>query len=249
MIADLPLIFVGGLLGSSHCVGMCGGFALSVGVGSPGVARNLARQVSYSAGRVFTYAILGAFAGFAGLWLSRKAGTLVHAQAALSIAAGVVLIGQGMKSLGWVPGLGALLGRRATLPCASLSFFGPLLMSPRASAMFLAGVLNGLLPCGLVYAYLALASSGASLVGGVVTMAAFGLGTVPLMMLTGLGSSVLTYAARRRVLRVAAVLVLLTGFLALGRGVAFWHAGDSSSCPACAGRQPSLVSSFPRPSR
>lgn len=61
---ELSLIFLSGLLGSAHCIGMCGGFALSIGVGSKSWKNNLARQTVYTLGRAFTYAFLGALVGF-----------------------------------------------------------------------------------------------------------------------------------------------------------------------------------------
>ena len=100
---QLPLVFLGGLLGSAHCVGMCGGFALSIGIGARSVGANLHRQLLYTLGRVLTYAFLGVVAGYAGFWLSRKAGTLVNVQAGLSIVAGALLVFQGLLALGIVP--------------------------------------------------------------------------------------------------------------------------------------------------
>lgn len=245
-MTELPLIALGGVLGSAHCVGMCGGFALTVGLGASRPSDNLGRQLVYSAGRVFTYGFLGASAGFAGFWFSRRSAELVHAQAILSIVAGLVLLAQGLGTLGLLPRprfrLGAALSRwvgGASAPCAAGSLVGPLFTSPRRRDVFAAGVINGLLPCGLVYGYLALASSTASLLLGLATMIAFGLGTVPVMALTGLGATALGLDARRRLFRVAGACVLFTGLLALSRGVQFWHAaGDEPRCPACAESRP-----------
>ncbi len=78
--------------------------------------------------------------------------------------------------------------------------------------------MTGLLPCGLVYGFLALACSTASLPRGAATMAAFGLGTVPLMVLTGTGASLVSMVTRRRLLRFAAWCVVLTGIVSLARG-------------------------------
>jgi sulfite exporter TauE/SafE len=232
---EWPLIALGGFLGSSHCVGMCGGFALTVGLGSRDVKQNLARQVVYCSGRVFTYAFLGSAAGVAGLWFAKRAGTLVNVQAALSVGAGLLLILQGLLALGVkVQGLSLLRRYFASAPpCLMSSFVGPFLASPKWHHMFVAGILNGLLPCGLVYAYLALASSTASVSLGLATMAVFGAGTVPVMVLTGAGASVVSLTARKRLYRVAGVCVLLTGCTAVARGAAFWSAGESAKCPAC----------------
>lgn len=233
---ELPLVFLGGLLGSSHCVGMCGGFALSIGMGARSAPRNVLRQAIFCSGRVFTYGFLGSVAGFAGFWLTRRAGTLVHLQAALSVLAGVFLLVQALLTLGVLPRsiLGRLGFSHSAAPCLAGSFLAVFLRSPRLASVFLAGMLNGLLPCGLVYGYLSLASSTASLPRGVATMLAFGAGTVPIMVLTGAGASALSFAARRRVFQVAACCVLITGLIAIARGVVFWNASFSASCPYCA---------------
>lgn len=227
---EWPLIALGGILGSSHCVGMCGGFALTVGLGARGLSENMRRQLLYSAGRVATYAFLGLCAGFAGFWLHERAGLLVNLQAALCVVAGIVLGTQALKTLGWLPS--RVTG---TAPaCLTSGLLGPFLAAPRAHQVFLAGVVNGFLPCGLVYGYLALATSTASLGRGLLTMTLFGLGTVPLMVLAGVGTSLLRYSVRQRLFRAAAWCVLLTGLLSIARGVWFWQSGSAPRCPRCA---------------
>ena len=230
-MSELPLIALGGVLGSTHCMGMCGGFALTVGLGTRGPAANLGRQLVYSAGRIFTYAFLGAAAGFAGFWFAHRSSQLIHAQAFLSLLAGVLLIAQGCLALGLVPGRSMRPASGAT--CLAGSFVRPFLASPQWYHVFVAGILNGLLPCGLVYGYLALASSSASLPYGVLAMACFGIGTVPVMVFTGLGASTFPLAARRGLFRVAGVCVLATGLGAFARGVAFYHSTGDSQCPGC----------------
>jgi sulfite exporter TauE/SafE len=232
---ELPLVALGGLLGSSHCVGMCGAFALTVGLGARRPSGNIARQLVYCSGRVFTYGILGATAGYAGFSLARRTGVLVPLQGWLSIVAGLWLVVQGLLSLGMLPQVGwGNPKTRAARPCLSGALLGSFLSSPRWTDVFLAGMGNGLLPCGLVYAYLSLASSTTSLTGGLATMLAFGAGTIPMMVLTGAGASVLSHAARRQLFRVAAVCVVLTGVVAMSRGAAFLGAAPGAHCPACA---------------
>ncbi len=233
---ELPLVFLGGLLGSAHCVGMCGGFALSIGVGAKSFRANLQRQLVYTLGRVLTYSFFGVAAGYAGFWLSRRAGTLVHVQAGLSILAGCVLLFQGLLALGFLPR--GLLGsiKLGGTPCLAGTFVGPFLTSPGWLNVLLAGVLTGFLPCGLVYGFLTLASSSASILQGLLTMCAFGAGTAPIMILTGAGGSLLSHSARRHLLRVSAVCVLLCGLVSLARGVAyvqFRATAEAASCPFC----------------
>jgi sulfite exporter TauE/SafE len=233
---ELPLVFLGGLLGSAHCVGMCGGFALTIGVGSPSFGANVLRQLIYSLGRILTYSFFGVTAGYGGLWLSHKAGTLVNVQAGLSILAGALLVFQGLLSLGLLPRRVHRAAGGGGAPCLAGTFVGPFLIAPGLWNVLLAGVLTGFLPCGLVYAFLGLASSSASLVHGLLTMLAFGAGTAPIMILTGAGGSLLSHSARRHLLRVAAVCVLLTGVISLARGVMSVRFSESVSvatCPFC----------------
>jgi sulfite exporter TauE/SafE len=237
------LIMLGGLLGSSHCIGMCGGFALNIGAGARHWTDNLRRQLIYSLGRIFTYASIGAIAGYAGLRLAQFVSPLVNVQATLAILAGCLLAFQGLKSLGWVrwPRFGS-----STVGCLATRFFAPFLSARNWSQVFLAGMLTGLLPCGLVYAYLALAASTGSMLRGLACMAFFGAGTVPAMVLIGCGSSLVSLTMRRYVFRVAAWCVLLTGVLSIYRGAGSLRTYDSeASCPFC--REAAATSHLPAP--
>ncbi len=106
----------------------------------------------------------------------------------------------------------------------------------RLRGAFLAGVFTGFLPCGLVYAYVALAASSGSAVGGLTRMAAFGAGTAPLLVAVGTGGSLLGLTTRRRALRVAACFVIAMGVVSLLRGVGYVGApaGElAAGCPLC----------------
>ncbi len=227
---DLFLIVAGGLLGSSHCVGMCGGFALAIGAQAGGWRANLIRQAVYTLGRLATYTLAGAMAGYAGLRLADGLSNFVPTQAILALVAGIFLIAQGLFATG-------LIGRRvgAGAVCLLPRLFGSFLGGPSKTNLFIAGVLTGLLPCGLVYAFLALASSTEDMLAGALRMALFGLGTAPLMMLTGLGGSVLKLALRRRVLAAAGWCVVLAGVFSVWRGVGFLRAASENhaNCPFC----------------
>jgi sulfite exporter TauE/SafE len=220
---ELPLVFLGGLLGSAHCIGMCGGFAVTIGLGARGLAANLRRQVIYTAGRIFTYSVFGVAAGYAGTWIAGRASAWINAQAALCVTAGVLLAGQGLLALGLFPRRfwPRPAGGGLSSPCLAGTFVRPFLASPRPTDVLLAGVFTGFLPCGLVYGYLALASSSANVLGGLLTMSLFGAGTAPLMMLAGAGGSLVSHATRRHLLRVSAVCVTLTGLISIARGILF----------------------------
>lgn len=243
---ELPLAFVGGLLGTAHCVGMCGPFAISIGAAAHSTSSQLIRQASYSAGRIFTYAFLGAVAGYSGWRVAQEANSLIMMQASLSIVAGVLLLWQGLRAAGWLPWQ-FRVARRPQAGCLAQGALGTFLTAPGWHNAFLAGILTGFLPCGLLYAYLALAVSGGSLLFGMTLMVAFGAGTVPLMVVVGLAASLVGVATRQRLLRLAAVCVILTGVVSIHRGVMFARtptsAGSESAetiaCPACASDQSS----------
>lgn len=228
------LIFLGGLLGSAHCVGMCGGFVLTLGGMQRSWAANLGRQLLYAGGRILTYALGGAIIGFGGWKLGREASTLVNAQALLAIVAGALLVVEGLFSAGLVrrPWLSGHQG------CPGAGAFASIMRAPHAASVFAAGVFNGLLPCGLVYAYLALAASTGSVGYGAAVMALFGLGTVPLLTVTGLSGSLLGLAQRRRLFLIAAWCMIVTGGISLARGVGFLNFDTSGVlvCPWCDAR-------------
>jgi sulfite exporter TauE/SafE len=233
---ELPLVFLGGLLGSAHCIGMCGGFAVTIGLSTTGVLANLRRQLIYTAGRIFTYSFLGVAAGYAGLWAASRVTLWINVQAALCVLAGLLLAAQGLIGLGLVPRRFSSQRSAVGSLCLARSFVGPFLASSRLIDVLVAGVLTGFLPCGLVYGFLALASSSASISAGLIIMILFGAGTAPLMMLTGTGASLLSYARRQSLLRISASCVLLTGVVSIARGVFFlqiWGVPEVARCVLC----------------
>lgn len=224
------LLMLGGLTGSSHCVGMCGGFAAIVGLKTGSLSGNLRAQGIYSAGRLMSYATLGAVAGSSGRWFSESLPRAIPVPAVLCLIAGLLLLHEGLAAAGilrrGVPGAstgGCLLG----------PMFSTILRAPGAAHTFLAGMATGLLPCGLVYAFVSLAASSGDLLRGTGTMLAFGLGTVPLMVAAGCGAALLGRTARQRLWQVAAWSVVATGLLTLGRGIAFLRSPVDSPEPGC----------------
>ena len=204
-----------GLFGSAHCVLMCGGIAgaLSGGLVQLGKAPKPVRStLGYNLGRVASYVALGALVGAVG-----RAADMIPffgiARIALRFVAGALLVGAGLYVAGlWsrfalVERLGAPLWRRVQ-PVAS-----KLVASSSPAAAIGVGALWGLMPCGLVYAGFGLALASGSPALGALVMAAFGLGTVPAMVATGLASARLAPALRTRawIRRTAGVLVIAFG--------------------------------------
>lgn len=223
--------FVGGLLGSAHCVGMCGGIALTVGsvpVARPSPGQALRRQLIYSAGRISTYVFLGALAAHAGVRLSRLPEGVLEVQRVFSIIAGVLMILLGISILGWLPWRPLRLKSCGNPITATMS---RLVSIPGRTGSFLAGLGTGFLPCGLVYAFLAQAVAEADVARGVALMFFFGLGTLPAMLVVGCGGGWLAAPVRAKVFRVAAGFVVLVGGLTVYRG---WQASAEQPCPGCA---------------
>lgn len=233
-MTELPLVFLGGLLGSSHCIGMCGPLALALGTSQVGFRRSILRQLTFSIGRVCTYGFGGALAALSGWWLAQRPLAVINIQATLSIIAGTALVMLGLTTAGVVPNF---LGRwLAPQSCGAAKWLKTLLIGPSLSSALAAGVFTGFIPCGLVYAFLAYAASTANVVHGWLTMTVFGLGTVPLMVLAGSGGSLLSLSVRARTLRVAAWCVVVTGIISVARGAGYleWFAGASpGECPFC----------------
>ncbi|MFO0973057.1 MAG: sulfite exporter TauE/SafE family protein [Phycisphaerae bacterium] len=211
----LVAVLSGGFLASAHCIGMCGGFAATIGATRRELAPALARQLIYNAGRIFTYVFLGATLGAAGATLPKFTLLGLGPAQLFGLLAGLLMIGLGLAALGLLP----LPHRVTALGCDVLApLFAHFLDARGVWGYFAAGLANGFLPCGLVYSFLALAAAAADPLAGGLIMAAFGLGTLPAMLLAGLGSRLIGLAPRRAAIRAAAVVVVLMG------GVTVWRA-------------------------
>lgn len=231
---ELAMIFVGGLLGSSHCLGMCGGFAIMIGANAKTAGQAWRAQLLYSSGRIFTYTVLGAIAGFVGMRIGDWSLNLVNLSAILCLVAGSFLLVQGLKAAGvriW-----ATRRVAATSPCLFPPLLRSFLQSNSQFAVVLAGMMTGFLPCGLLYGFLALATASQDLIAGSAIMLAFGLGTIPLLAFAGVGGRLLSAMARLRLLRAAAWCVVLTGGLTLYRGATMFSMSPAQArahCPLC----------------
>lgn len=191
---DLAPFFALGLLGSFHCLGMCGGFALAIANSSAPLTPSAAlrRQLAYVTGKASTYAILGALVATGSAWLlGEKPGgqllpssLLTHAQRVLEALTGLALIALGATGLGWwVPPRSPRL--LAPLVSASRGLLAGARALPGLTGVFAVGIVNGMLPCGLSWAALLLASRvdpSTAALGAFL----FGLGTAPVLLAAGL---------------------------------------------------------------
>lgn len=209
-------MLMGGLLNSGHCVGMCGGFVVTIGANRKGLSENLRRQIVYALGRIFTYGFLGAMAGSVGAYVEQLNLPFLSLQRTISLVGGAIMILIGLNRLGVVRWSRKSKGQS----CSGLneSLLGHFLRLPATAAVFLAGVFTGFLPCWLVYAFLMLAMATGNPVQGWLAMAAFGIGTAPALIALGCGSSLLSLAARRKVQHLAACFVVVLGGMTIYRG-------------------------------
>lgn len=223
MPVDLSLVsaFLVGFLGSTHCLGMCGGIVGTLTLGIDGGARrsgwSLAPYlVAYNLGRITTYVCAGAVFGIVGAQVLRATPT-ADAQLAARLISGGFMVALGLYLTGWWVGL-AVLERAGGKLWARIEPLGRRLLPVRHPvSAFLVGLLWGWLPCGLVYAALAWSLSSGGAGAGAARMAAFGLGTLP--MVFTLGATARWFAAAARipaVRRAAGLIVLLFGVYTLG---------------------------------
>lgn len=213
--------FLLGFVGSAHCAGMCGPLALALPGG--GASSNFfAGRMLYNLGRIATYALMGAVFGMLG-----QGAVLAGLQRWVSLALGVViLVGLFIspRFANTVPMTRAVSWLKAAL--------GNLLQRRALPAMFGMGLLNGLLPCGLVYVACAGATATGHVLSGVQYMAAFGLGTVPMMLTLSLVGTKLHFVLRFKVQRLIPVSLAIVGLLLLLRGMALGIPYVSPKLPA-----------------
>ncbi len=232
MTLTVAAAFLVGLVGSVHCLGMCGGISGALSLGTAGRHRVLGPLLN-SAGRVTTYILGGALVGALGWGLIELLGVptwgywLLWFTAALFVIMGLSMLFR-LPGLLWLEQGGARLWRHLA-PLARRSFMlrGPL-------GAYAAGLVWGWLPCGLVYTMLAAAAASGSPAQGAALMASFGLGTSLAMATTGYAAGSGGAALRRRVwLRrpVGALLVLVGVWTALGAGALFAGSDGATGQP------------------
>jgi uncharacterized protein len=215
-----------GLAGSLHCAGMCGPLVLAMPAAPGRFIAHLGGKIAYNLGRIVTYGLLGLIFGLFGQLVG-----LAGFQRWVSIVAGTIIL---LSLIAWPT-------RNATILIAHpvnllKRGLGQLLNQHGLMAQFGFGLLNGLLPCGLVYVACAAAAATASIVTGLQYMLLFGLGTVPMMMGLGLAGQGLHYSLQLRLRRLIplslgmmASLLILRG---LGLGIPYLSPQIDSTAPA-----------------
>ncbi len=211
--------FVVGLLGGVHCLGMCGGIVGALTLGQPSARATepgfWLLQLGYNLGRLASYMAAGALAGGLGLLLA-GAGPLADAQKLLGILAGLFMIVLGLYLAGWWSGL-AKVEQAGGVVWKRIEPLGRRLLPVRSPLhAFLLGMVWGWLPCGLVYSVLIWSLSAGGVGQGALLMGAFGLGTLPNLLLMGAAAGWLGGLLRRPLVRkLAGSLVILFGLMML----------------------------------
>ena len=198
-------LFLVGLLGGTHCVGMCGGIVSALSMGGPA---RWSLHLAYNGGRILSYAAAGALVGaLGGAGLALEGGLPVRI--ALYLLANLMLVALGLYLIGLTRVLtfaeraGQHLWRR-------LQPLGKRFLPARTVAQaFPLGLLWGWLPCGLVYSALATALTAGSAGRGALSMLAFGLGTLPNLLLAGMLLGKLNQFTRRPFVRIISGLLVL----------------------------------------
>ncbi|MEW6292279.1 MAG: sulfite exporter TauE/SafE family protein [Pseudomonadota bacterium] len=206
---SLLALFIVGLLGGGHCAGMCGGIvgALSLQTQQGGTA--VLVHLAYNLGRIGSYVIAGLLAGL----LGQAAGNLLALQNVLYLCASLMLIAMGLYLLGFTQFLSPL-ERGGQALWQRIQPLTKRFLPVRGIAQALPlGLLWGWLPCGLVYSALTTSLASGSAGQGALLMLAFGLGTLPNLLLAGL-----LLARFRRFAQARAVRVV-SGLLVLGYGI------------------------------
>ncbi|MBN2865963.1 MAG: sulfite exporter TauE/SafE family protein [Thiotrichales bacterium] len=206
-----------GVLGGVHCLGMCGGV---VGALTFGLDVNIQRsrfkmmlfQLAYNVGRITSYMMIGAIFGSIGMALGSLA-TFLPAQQALQIVAGLFMIALGLYLGGWWYGVVVIEKVGQSLWTHIQPYANKLTPIKHFRQAWWYGLIWGWLPCGLVYSMLIMAMSAGGALEGALVMLAFGLGTLPNLLLMGAFAFYFTKLARKNWVR------KLSGMGVIGMGV------------------------------
>jgi len=234
-----PIFIAGiflGTISSFHCIGMCGPLALALPVGHLSQSRQAIAIMLYQSGRVGTYVCLGLIFSFLGRHIY-----LAGFQRALSIALGALLLLSAflygsfrLPRKGRQPALAQSIFRRLQ----SLSF--RLWQSPHLSRFWWMGMVNGLLPCGMVYLAIAGALSMSRVQDGMLFMFSFGVGTLPALLGITYARRLISLPVRERIRKGMPAIIALMAVLLILRGLNLGipyiipdlghHPGNAVSC-------------------
>jgi sulfite exporter TauE/SafE len=205
--------FIFGLISSLHCIGMCGPIALMIPVDRTNQAKKVSQIITYHLGRLSAYAIIGLIFGIVG-----KGFFLAGIQQRLSIFIGIAMI------ITIVTPERVLANYNFSKPVYRLiskikSSLGKQFKNKSYQSLFTIGLLNGFLPCGMVYVALFGAIAMQSVPFGILYMLLFGIGTIPMMSSVIFFNSIMTVSFRNRVQKIIPYVGVIIGVLFILRGL------------------------------
>jgi uncharacterized protein len=202
-----------GMIGSFHCIGMCGPLAFSLPLNNNGSFAKFAGSLLYNAGRIVTYGALGLLFGLAG-----KSFSLFGFQQGLSITVGIAILFFLFIPKKWI-------ANTRTNSIVSVysgkirAMLGELFFKRNFRSLFAIGLLNGLLPCGLIYMAIAGAVASADPFKSAFFMAAFGLGTLPVMWSVSFFGNYVGIGLRKKIRSAYPIMIALMACLLIVRGM------------------------------
>lgn len=207
-MSDQYLAFLIGLMGSVHCIGMCGPLAFAVPTLNKGWGFLVLDKLSYQGGRIISYCILGAVIGLIGqqIWLA-------GVQQYLSILSGLLILAAAASKL-----FNFSAGRTNARLLGPFNRLFGYALKHKANHLII-GIVNGFLPCGLVYLALTGALNTGSVNTAVEYMFWYGLGTVPLMFIAGISAGFTSVIFRRKINKMIPYLMILLGTWFILRGL------------------------------
>ncbi len=205
--------FVLGLMGSFHCAGMCGPIAIALPLHGNSVGGKIFGGSLYNLGRTITYGIMGAIFGLLGqgvamIGFQQKVSVIMGGLMIISVLFPALFKNQYSMNKSWFSLVGKLK-----------STIGSMFSIRSYQSLFFIGMLNGLLPCGLVYMAIAGAIGMGSAALGALYMILFGLGTIPMLLGISLAGNLLSQTVRKRINKLIPVLVVVVGILFVLRGL------------------------------
>jgi hypothetical protein len=216
---DYGLAFMAGVLGSGHCLGMCGALVSGYFM-KAGASRTLLPYFFYQFARIFVYTLVGFAAAALGVVLV-SSGVFGKIQSILQMFIGSVVIILALGILGWIPFQGSVrlipmnLLRRGY---AESRTKGPILGAT------IAGLLNGLMPCPLTFAMAIKATSATTIMEGGLLMLTFGAGTLPTMLFVSVAFGKMSAHFRGLMLKSAALIMIIMGCNTIYMGMSFYVA-------------------------
>lgn len=213
---ELTLLFAALALGFAsgfHCIGMCGPIALSLGLTKKQATNYYLQNLTYQFGRIATYAFLGAVLGIVGQGFE-----MAGFQQYLTVTVGILLIVMALFSFGGKD-FASKIPFFASFLFKIKKNLGKILQKADYRSRFTTGILNGFLPCGMVYMALTASLAAGGIWQSAVFMALFGLGTLPFMFAVVLAGNLMTAAFRIKILKFVPVMMVILGGLFVVRGL------------------------------